>query len=140
MPAFGIFGQNMRFFERIHIGLTVLAPFVVADNRSVAAVAIHAAQNHSRGLVHGLLVAVGVTGLAAAAFGLRLVPGLVLRGRGREAVIDLLRFFLARSEQQRCRGDGQRQGAQSCQDQFAIADHEVPPAHQKASIALSSME
>ena len=104
MPAFRIFGQNMRFFERIHIGEAVLAPFVVADDRGVAAMAIHAAQNHGRGLVHGLLVTVGVAGLAAAAFGLRFVPGLVLRGRGRETIVDFLRFFFPCGEQQGRRG------------------------------------
>jgi len=130
----------MRLFERIHIGKAVLAPFVVAVHGSVAAMAIHTSQNHGRGLVHGLLVRVRVAGLAAAAFGLCLIPCLILRGRGREAIIYLLRFFLAGSQQQRCRGDGQGQCPQSCEDQFAVAGHDISPAHQKARIALSRME
>ena len=89
----------MRFGQRVHIGETVLAPLVVADDRSITAMTIDATQHHSRGLVHRLLIAVGVATLAATAFGLCFVPGLILGGRGREAIIDFLRFFLARSEQ-----------------------------------------
>ena len=130
----------MRLGEGIHIGEAVLAPFIVAGNLGIAAMTINASQNHGRSFMHGLLVGAGVAGLATAAFGLRFIPGLILRSRGREAVIDLLWFLASRCKQQGRRGNGQRHCCQTCEDQFAIAGHEVPPAHQKASIALSRME
>ena len=121
MPAFGIFRQDMSLGQRVHIGETAFPPGVVAFDRGVTAMAIDATQYDGGRRMHGLLIGVRVTGLTAATLGSRVIPSLILRSRWRERIIDLLRFFLTRGENRRCRANGERQYAQASKKRFSMS-------------------